>query len=148
MAQTLHDAGHIPDPDRDPRRPPQADRGARPTTWPRPCPRLIDGLARTRPLHARGRAPPGRRALRLAAARPRHAGSTAAPRAEAAFRAADNMTEEVGALACLLDIGAGQAELAAFEARWSQDRLVMDKWFALQIGLAAPGSGRRHWPTR
>ena len=45
------------------------------------------------------------------------------------------MTEEVGALVCLLDIGRGQAELAAFAARWGHDRLVMDKWFALQIAV-------------
>jgi aminopeptidase N len=51
---------------------------------------------------------------------------------------ADNMTEEVGALACLLAIGAGQEELARFHRRWRHDRLVIDKWFALQLTHAAP----------
>ena len=59
--------------------------------------------------------------------------------AQTQFRAADNMTEQLGALACLLDIGRGQPELAAFHQQWQSDRLVIDKWFALQVGHAAPG---------
>ena len=58
--------------------------------------------------------------------------------ARAAHAAADNMTESFGALMCLLDIGQGQPELAAFAARWASDRLVMDKWFAVQSAMAAP----------
>jgi aminopeptidase N len=58
--------------------------------------------------------------------------------AAAAYAKVTSMTEEVGALAALLDIGKGWAELARFEARWSKDRNVMDKWFTLQIALAAP----------
>jgi len=57
---------------------------------------------------------------------------------QAAHVSADNMTEEIGTLAILLENGAGAAEVAAFEAKWQGDRLVMDKWFALQAGLAAP----------
>jgi aminopeptidase N len=56
----------------------------------------------------------------------------------AAHLAATNMTEEVGTLALLLDAGAGQDEVARFEARWQGERLVMDKWFSLQILCAAP----------
>ncbi len=52
--------------------------------------------------------------------------------------AAGNMTEEVGTLAILLENGAGTAQLAAFETRWHAERLVMDKWFGLQILCAAP----------
>ena len=48
------------------------------------------------------------------------------------------MTEEVGTLAHLLECGAGQDEVARFEARWQGERLVMDKWFSLQILCAAP----------
>ena len=48
------------------------------------------------------------------------------------------MTEEIGTLAILLDNGAGAEALARFEARWSGERLVMDKWFGLQIVCAAP----------
>jgi aminopeptidase N len=58
--------------------------------------------------------------------------------ARAQYAAADNMTQQLQALACLLRIDRGQAELAAFEAQWAHDRLVMDKWFGLQSGLAAP----------
>ncbi len=56
--------------------------------------------------------------------------------AEAAFAAATNMTDSLSALSCLLTEGRGQVELAAFEARWRGDRLVMDKWFGIQILLA------------
>jgi aminopeptidase N len=56
----------------------------------------------------------------------------------AAHLAADNMTEEVGTLAHLLENGSGQDEVARFEQRWQGERLVMDKWFSLQILCAAP----------
>ncbi len=48
------------------------------------------------------------------------------------------MTESVGALSALLDIGLGAEEVAAFARRWHHDHNVMDKWFALQIAHAAP----------
>ena len=79
----------------------------------------------------------GKRALRLAAvsliSRLDQGGL-----AQDVFAAADNMTEQLGALAALLEIGQGDAALAAFEARWQGERLVMDKWFALQVAFAAP----------
>ncbi len=53
------------------------------------------------------------------------------------FASADNMTQQLGALRALLQISKGDAELTAFEAQWQHDRLVMDKWFGLQVGLAA-----------
>jgi aminopeptidase N len=56
----------------------------------------------------------------------------------AAHLSANNMTEEVGTLAHLLENGTGQDEVARFEARWQGERLVMDKWFSLQILCAAP----------
>ncbi len=58
--------------------------------------------------------------------------------AQARFSAADNMTDSLAALAALLSVGQGAAQLAAFEAKWKDERLVMDKWFGLQIALAAP----------
>ncbi len=58
--------------------------------------------------------------------------------AAAQYAAADNMTLQLSALGCLLSAGRGEAELAAFRERWQDDRLVMDKWFALQIAHAAP----------
>jgi aminopeptidase N len=58
--------------------------------------------------------------------------------AAAQFDTADNMTQSLAALSCLLVIGKGQPQLASFHDRWQNDRLVMDKWFALQVGLAKP----------
>ncbi|MEO0991075.1 MAG: aminopeptidase N C-terminal domain-containing protein, partial [Pseudomonadota bacterium] len=54
------------------------------------------------------------------------------------FADADNMTLEIGALGALLSIGKGEEQLKHFYERWQSDRLVIDKWFALQIGQAAP----------
>lgn len=51
---------------------------------------------------------------------------------------ADNMTQQLAALSALLKIGKGQDQLTAFAAQWSHDRLVMDKWFGLQVACAAP----------
>jgi aminopeptidase N len=59
------------------------------------------------------------------------------------FAIADNMTESLGALAVLLAIGRGSAELSAFHDRWAEERLVMDKWFALQVAQAAPEKAAR-----
>ncbi len=135
MAQTLAAAGQVPDPaalHRERRRMVQAlaERLA-----PR-LPGLIADLADPGPFSPDARAA-GRRALRLAAlglATRLDAGQAAA----AAFRIADNMTDQRGALACLLDIGRGQPELAAFGAQWAGDRNVTDKWFALQIAQSNP----------
>ena len=62
----------------------------------------------------------------------------AGAQAEAQFEAADNMTQQLAALANLIRAGKGDAALARFEAQWSDDRLVMDKWFALQVSEAKP----------
>ncbi|MBD3677361.1 MAG: aminopeptidase N [Rhodobacteraceae bacterium] len=59
-------------------------------------------------------------------------------RAAKQFRGADNMTEQLGALSSLVEIGQGQEELAAFYRQWQKDHLVMDKWFGLQVAMAAP----------
>jgi aminopeptidase N len=48
------------------------------------------------------------------------------------------MTQSLGALGALLSVGLGEEELDVFEARWTGDRLVMDKWFSLQVTLARP----------
>ncbi len=54
-------------------------------------------------------------------------------------RSASNMTEAVGALAILAQLGGDAYEdaLARFHRRWKDEALVMNKWFALQAG--APG---------
>jgi aminopeptidase N len=56
------------------------------------------------------------------------------------YARADNMTLQLSALACLLSAGKGDAELAAFRSQWQNDRLVMDKWFGLQVMQAEPGN--------
>ncbi|MEP5152195.1 aminopeptidase N [Planktotalea sp.] len=51
---------------------------------------------------------------------------------------ADNMTQQLSALACLLQQKVGDDALAAFYEQWKGDRLVMDKWFGLQVSSASP----------
>ena len=58
--------------------------------------------------------------------------------AQAQYDGATNMTQQLAALANLIRAGRGDAALAQFEAQWHHDRLVMDKWFALQIMEAKP----------
>jgi aminopeptidase N len=78
----------------------------------------------------------GRRALRnaaleLMAANPR---SDVAEIAEGHYRAAANMTDAIGGLNALMLIGGASfdAALTDFYARWKDEPLVVDKWFALQ----------------
>ncbi len=54
------------------------------------------------------------------------------------FETADNMTVQNTALACLLKAEKGEAQSQAFYEQWKDDRLVMDKWFALQVATARP----------
>ena len=58
--------------------------------------------------------------------------------AQAQFDSATDLTQSLAALVNLVTKGVGDAALAAFEAKWSHDRLVMDKWFGLQIGASKP----------
>ncbi|KIC48450.1 aminopeptidase N [Tateyamaria sp. ANG-S1] len=58
--------------------------------------------------------------------------------AQAQFDGATNMTQQLAALAYLIRAGRGDAALAQFEAQWKHDRLVMDKWFGLQVIEAEP----------
>jgi len=54
--------------------------------------------------------------------------------AEAQLAASDNMTDTLAALHGLVRAGvpSAAAALSAFEKRWKDDALVMDKWFAIQ----------------
>ncbi|MFS4582660.1 aminopeptidase N [Phaeobacter sp. C3_T13_0] len=54
------------------------------------------------------------------------------------YQAADNMTQQYGALACLMKAEKGATQSQAFFEHWQSDRLVMDKWFALQVACATP----------
>ena len=58
------------------------------------------------------------------------------------FTSADNMTDAIAALGCLVRIDCeerGEA-LARFEKRWLGNPLVMDKWLALQATSPLPGA--------
>ncbi len=135
MAQTIRAAGRVPDPARihAARRAMAGALALRLGDRLRP---LYDAMADGGP-YTPGAAQAGRRALRLAALGllTRRDGGTLAARA---FAQAQSMTESVGALSALLDIGLGAEEVAAFARRWHHDHNVMDKWFALQIAHAAP----------
>jgi aminopeptidase N len=54
------------------------------------------------------------------------------------FRTADNMTQQLTAVANGIRGGNGEDMLQAFENQWKDDRLVMDKWFGLQVMEAQP----------
>ncbi|MEM0946925.1 MAG: aminopeptidase N [Pseudomonadota bacterium] len=135
MAQTLFDAGRTPDP--------QAIHDAREKVamaLARHLASVLPGLYEAMDLPGPYSPDPkaaGCRALRLTALSLLTRLDDGA-RADALYHAADNMTEELGALACLLDAGNGAEAVARFYRRWGHDRLVMDKWFALQILHAAP----------
>lgn len=59
-------------------------------------------------------------------------------RAEVLFGTAGNMTERMAALNCLIRRGRGQAALQALHDRFGDNRLVMDKWFSVQVMAAPP----------
>ncbi len=63
-------------------------------------------------------------------------------RAERHYREATNMTDAIAALAILshLDAPARDEVLAHFFARWQDEPLVLDKWFAVQARAARPDS--------
>lgn len=54
----------------------------------------------------------------------------------AQFTSADNMTDVIAALSCLVNRDTPEREeaLSQFESKWRDDPLVMDKWFAVQAG--------------
>ncbi len=58
------------------------------------------------------------------------------------YHAADNMTEQIGALLPLAscDCPERRTVLTDFYQRWQHDRQVVDKWFALQATSTLPGT--------
>ncbi len=58
--------------------------------------------------------------------------------AKAQFEVANNMTQQLAALGVLLRAGEGKDALQSFETQWKDDRLVMDKWFAMQVMQSDP----------
>ena len=135
MAATLHAAGTVPDPARIYQKRRLLHRALAGAIGP-----ALAGLEaemRVSGPYSPDAAASGKRSLRLMllSLLARLDGGDAA---RAAFACADNMTESFGSLSILLENGSGEAELAAFFARWSGERLVMDKWFAVQVAQAAP----------
>ncbi|UWR81247.1 aminopeptidase N [Phaeobacter inhibens] len=59
------------------------------------------------------------------------------------YQAADNMTQQYAALAALMKAENGEKQSQAFFDQWQNDRLVMDKWFALQVACAAPDAAAK-----
>ena len=135
MAQTLHDAGSVPDPAR--------IHAAREALLDALAGRLEGDLAALMEANATpgpydpSAASAGRRSLHGAALMllTRRDRGAAARRA---FAEAGNMTESLTALSALLSIGAGEAEARAFRERWRGDRLVTDSWFSLMVARAIP----------
>ena len=58
--------------------------------------------------------------------------------AQKQFFSADNMTDEVAALSVLIQNDIATTEIEKFYDKWSDDRLVIDKWFTLQSSLSQP----------
>ena len=54
------------------------------------------------------------------------------------FDTANNMTQQQAALSALLSVEKGAEQAQAFYDQWKEDRLVIDKWFALQVAFAQP----------
>ncbi len=63
--------------------------------------------------------------------------------AQAQFESADNMTQQLAAFGCLLQAGKGEAATSAFYDQWRHDRLVIDKWFMMQVVNADPAEAAR-----
>jgi aminopeptidase N len=135
MAQAIFDGGHTPDPDRinDQKEALARAIGARLEV---PLAATYDAM-QSKASFTPDAASAGRRALRLACLsflNRRDGGS----RAEELFATADNMTEMQGALGCLIETDRAATALSTFYDRFRSNRLVLDKWFTLQVAYAAP----------
>ena len=135
LAQVLADRGHVPDPDAiwqaaETLAQVKAER------WTDLLPRLAAEAEVTAP-YSPDAEQSARRALGAAvlSLQSRLDGGAAA---EAQFGRADNMTLQLSALSNLIRAGRDETALKAFQDQWQGDRLVMDKWFGLQIAATTP----------
>ncbi|KFE33762.1 aminopeptidase N [Thioclava atlantica] len=135
IAQSLHDRGVTPDP--------EAIHAAREAlardlahTHEDALTALYEAMAVPGP-YTPDPGPAGKRALRLAALGLLNRLDGGA-RATALFENATNMTESLAALGFLVQTGADEKALASFRSRWEGDRLVMDKWFIVQLAACPP----------
>ncbi len=107
---------------------------------------LYDALSETRP-YSPDAVSAGRRALRstvlgfIAAGD----GGEGERRCMAQFEQADNMTDRLGALGvlCALPLGGRDPTLQRFYDLFQSEALVIDKWFAVQAGIAEDGTPDR-----
>ncbi|MCT8159713.1 aminopeptidase N [Pseudoruegeria sp. SHC-113] len=135
LAQTLYDAGRTPDPARI-HEAAETLAQARAEALQDLLPRLYAELHVPGPFSPDAEAA-GKRALQnTVLGLLSRLDSGAAARKQ--YAQADNMTMQLGALASLLTIERGKEQAAAFYAQWKEDRLVVDKWFGLQVACAAP----------
>jgi aminopeptidase N len=104
--------------------------------------RLHDSLSSTGAQFSPDAASAGRRALANAALELLAADATseASARAGRHFREAANMTDAMGGLEALMQLGgeAFEQALSDFYARWKSEPLVVDKWFAIQARAPGP----------
>ncbi|MGB5068825.1 MAG: aminopeptidase N, partial [Albidovulum sp.] len=135
MAQTLHDAGMVPDPNAI-HSGTDALAKAIARKLQKPLVATYEAMTDTGAFSPDA-ASAGRRALKLAClSLLNHIDN--ATRAASLFSSAGNMTESQGALTCLIQSGRGAREIAAFYDRWQDNRLVIDKWFMLQLAYVSP----------
>jgi aminopeptidase N len=135
IAQALHERGHVPDP--------QKIYDAAETFAQTLAQQLADSLPRlyadttVEGAYSPDAVSAGKRGLngRILSLLTRLDGGQQATRQ---FETADNMTQQFTALAALLHAEKGATQSQAFFDQWHSDRLVMDKWFALQVAMAAP----------
>ena len=135
LATALHDAGHTPEPDIV-YAALEMMREAMAHALRDVLPDLYEDNLVTEP-YAPNAAQSGKRALGIAALS-LLTRSDGGKLAQEQYDHADNMTQQLAALANLIRAGRGDAALKAFEAQWKNDRLVMDKWFGLQVNEADP----------
>jgi aminopeptidase N len=136
IAQALFDAGHTPDPD--------AIYAARnrlgtaiATHLADDLPSLYASLAVAGPYSPNAEAA-GKRSLRATVLGLLSKIEPDCKTAKAQFAAADNMTEQLSALSTLIANSQGADATAAFFEKWKDDRLVIDKWFTVQVSAATP----------
>ena len=55
------------------------------------------------------------------------------------FEQSNTMQEQLNALNCLVEFGKSNIQLQKFFMQWQNERLVIDKWFAIQIVRSHPG---------
>ncbi len=135
LAQVIHDAGHMPDPVQIYQVSEQY-RMALATAGQEVLPKIyadnqIDGPYRPTALDC------GKRGLAnaaLALITKLDGGKLA----QQQFLNANNMTQQLTPLSLLVGEGQGDAALAQFYDQWAHERLVIDKWFAIQASSGQP----------